>query len=133
MQPGFFKKTVLFSNISNYLSRTLIIITVATTLIIGGVLIIQQTLYFNRINAQRSKDYIENQKIYIREIVQNELEYIRIQNDIFKQDIKEKIRQNVNQAILTAESIYNQYKGKKSEQEIKALIVSTISSLKYEM
>ena len=96
-------------------------------------LILQQTFYFNRINAQRSKEFIENQKTYVREIVRNELEYIRIQNEIFKQNIRGKIRQNVNQAFLTAESIYNQYNGKKSEQEIKALIVSTISSLKFEM
>jgi len=133
MLYGFFKKIVNFSNISTYLSRTLIIITVATTLIIGGVLIIQQNFYFSRINTQRSKESIENQKVYIREIVQNELEYIRIQNEIFKKNIKEKIRQNVNQAVLTAEAIYNQYKGKKSEEEIKTLIISTISSLKFEM
>ena len=133
MLPGLFKKVINFSNISTYLSRTLIIITVATTLIIGGVLILQQNFYFNRINAQRSKEYIENQKVYIREIVQNELEYIRIQNEIFKKYIKEKIRQNINQAVLIAESIYNKYKGKKSEEEIKTLIISTISSLKFEM
>lgn len=32
-------------------------------------MIIQQTLYFNKISKQKSKYYIENQKIYIQEIV----------------------------------------------------------------
>jgi len=133
MPLKFLEKLAIPSKISNYLSRSLIIITVATTLLIGGVLIIQQTIYFNRISEQRSKEYVDNQKIYIQDIVNNELEYIRVQNEIFKQKINAKIRQNVNQAILTAESIYQRYAGKKSEEEIKALIVATISSLKFEM
>jgi signal transduction histidine kinase len=106
---------------------------VATTLLIGGILIVQQTLYFNQISHQKSKEFIENQKIYIQEIVKNELEYIQIQNEVFKQKINDKISQNVNQAIHTAESIYRNYTGKKSEEEIKALIIATISSLKFDM
>lgn len=133
MSLKFLEKLAIPSKISNYLSRSLIIITVATTLLIGGVLIIQQTIYFNRISQQRSREYVDNQKSYIQDIVNNELEYIRVQNEIFKQKINAKVRQNVNQAILTAESIYQRYAGKKSEEEIKALIVATISSLKFEM
>lgn len=133
MQVSFFRKMAISSKISTYLSRTLIIITVASTLLIGGVLIIQQTFFFNRISKQKSKNFIENQKTYVQEIVKNELEYIRIQNDAFKQTINSKIRQNVNQAINTAESIYQKYAGKKSEEEIKSLIVATISSLRFDM
>lgn len=133
MPKKLIQKIAFASNISNYLSRTLILITVATTLLIGGVLIIQQTHYFNKISEQKSRDYIENQKISVREIVKNELEYIRIQNKNFKTKIEEKIRQNVTQAYYTAESIYQKYAGKKSEEEIKALIIASISSLKFEM
>jgi signal transduction histidine kinase len=132
--PGrFLRKLVISSNISTYLSRTLIIITVATTVMIGGVMIFQQSLYFNKISKQKNDEYIENQKIYIQEIVKNELEYIRIQNDVFKNQINKKIKQNVNQAFNTAESIYQKYAGKKSEEEIKALIIATISSLRFDM
>ena len=120
MPRNFFRRIAIPSNISTYLSRTLIIITVATTLLIGGILIAQQTLYFNQISHQKSREYIENQKVYIQEIVKNELEYIRIQNEAFKQKINDKISQNVNQALHTAESIYLNYAGKKSEEEIKA-------------
>ena len=129
----FLKKLAIPSKISTYLSRTLIIITVAITLLVGSVLILQQTIYFKRISEQKSKDYVDNQKIYIRDIVKNELEYIRIQNQFFKQKIDSKIRQNVYQATRTAESIYKQYAGKKSEAEIKTLIIAAISSLKFEM
>jgi signal transduction histidine kinase len=129
----FFKKLAISSNISTYLSRTLIIITVATTVIIGGVMIFQQSLYFNKISKQKNAEYIENQKNYIKEIVDNEFEYIRIQNEVFKKNINDKIKQNVNQAYNTAESIYQKYVGKKSEEEIKALIVATISSLRFDM
>lgn len=132
MRGNFFKNAVIPSNISTYLSRTLIIITVAASFLIGGVLIFQQTLYFDRISKQKSKEYIENQKIYIQEIVKNEILYIDIQNESFRRRINDKIRQNVEQAIHTAESIYNTYTGKKSEQEIKSLILATISSLKFE-
>ena len=129
----FFKKLAISSNISTYLSRTLIIITVATTVIIGGVMIFQQTLYFNKISKQKYTEYIENQKIYIKEIVNNEFEYIRIQNEFFKKNINNKVKRNVNQAYNTAESIYQKYVGKKTEEEIKALIVATISSLRFDM
>ena len=133
MPVRFFKKLAIPSNISTYLSRTLIIITVATTIMIGGVMIFQQSLYFTKLSKQKNKEYIENQKVYIKEIVTNELEYIRIQNDAFKTQINNKIRQNVNQAFHTAESIYQKYTGKKSEEEIKALIIATISSLRFDM
>jgi len=133
MPQSFFRKLAIPSNISTYLSRSLIIITVVTTLLIGGVLVISQTLHFNKISKQKSQEYINDQKSYIQEIVTNEMEYIRIQNEIFRQNINDKIRQNVNQAILTAESIYQKYAHEKSEEEIKALIIATISSLKFEM
>ena len=133
MPRSLFRRIAIPSNISTYLSRTLIIITVATTFLIGGVLVISQTLHFKKISQQKSQEYINDQKIYIQEIVKNEFEYIRIQNEIFRQNINAKIKQNVNQALLTAESIYNQYAKEKSEEEIKALIIATISSLKFEM
>lgn len=133
MPVDFIRRLAIPSNISTYISRTLIIITVAATLLIGGMLIVSQSIHWNNIIKEKSEEYTENQKIYIREIVQNELEYIRIQNDQFKQGIHDRIRQNVNQAISTAESIYQKYSGKKSEEEIKSLIIATISSLKFEM
>lgn len=133
MSGSIFKRIVIPSNISNYLSRSLIIITVATTIIIGGVLIIQQNLHFRKLSDEKSKEFLEDQKIYIKEIVQNELEYIKIQDDIFKQQINNKIEQNVNQAIHTAESIYEKYSGKISEEEIKKLIIATVSSIKFDM
>lgn len=121
------------SNISAYLSRTLITITVITTIVIGGVLIFQQKLYFDRLSKQISKEYIQNQKIYVQEIVNNEIEYIRIQNRHFKSEISKKIEHNVNQAYYTANNIYEKFKGKKSDEEIKALIISTVSSLKFDL
>ena len=133
MAGSYFRKLGISSNISTYLSRTLIIITVATTVMIGGVMIFQQTLYFNKLSKQKSNEYIQNQKIYIKEIVNNELEYIRLQNEYFKTNTNNKIRQNVYQAFNTAEAIYQEYIGKKPEEEIKALIIATISSLRFDM
>jgi len=127
------RKFVISSNISTYLSRTLIFVTVLTTIIIGGILIFQQTIYFNRLNKQVSDEYFQNQKSYIQEIVNNELEYIRSQNEYFKQEIPAKVKHNVDQAFLTAQSIYDKFSGKKSDEEIKALIISTIASLKFDL
>lgn len=133
MPKRLLKKIVLPKNISTYLSQSLVIITVVTTLLIGGVLIIQQTLFFSNINQQKSDEYIEEQKIYIQEVVKNELSYINLQNIAFKQSINSKIKSNVYQALNIAEAIYKQYSGQKSEEEIKALIITTISSLKFNM
>ena len=133
MAVSFLKKLGISKDISTYLSRTLIIITVAITVMIGGIMIIQQTLYFNKLNKQKSAEYLENQKTYIKEIVTNEIEYIRFQNEYFKTNTNNKIKQNVYQAHNTAEAIYNKYIGKKSEAEIKELIISTVSSLRFEM
>ena len=98
----FLRKVAISSNISTYLSRTLIIITVITTTLIGGILIFQQKLYFDKLRNQISNEYLQNQKSYTQEIVNNELEYIRIQNDYFKNEISEKVKHNVDQACFTA-------------------------------
>jgi signal transduction histidine kinase len=128
----YLKKVAFPSNISTYLSRTLIFITLATTLLIGGVLIALQTIQYKKISQQKSQDYIQDQRIYIKEIVNNEVSYILAQNQNFKENIRNKIRQNVIQANNTAEMIYHKYEGLKSSEEIKSLIVATISSLKFE-
>lgn len=133
MPAKFLKRIAIPSNISTYLSQSLVIITVATTLLIGGVLIIQQTMFFSKISQQKSKEYVEDQKIYIQEIIKNELEYIRLQNIAFKQRIKSNVKSNVDQAINIAASIHQQYSGKKSDDEIKSLIIATVSSLKFNM
>ncbi len=133
MPRSFFRRITIPSNISTYLSRTLIIITLTTTFLIGSVLIIQQTLYFNKISQQKSQEYIADQKTHIQETVKNELEYIRIQDIFFRQKVNGQIRQNVNQAIQLAESIYQKYTGRKTEEEIKSLIIATVSALKFEM
>lgn len=132
MSGTFLRKLILPSNISTYLSRTLIIITMATTFLIGGFLIVQQTLQFDKIIQKKRTEFIENQKIYIQEIVNNEIEYIRLQNETFKLRINSRISQNVNHAINTAEAIYQKYQGKRSDLEIKEMIITTISSLKFE-
>lgn len=133
MSLNFLKRFAIPPNVSTYLSRSLIIITVATTILIAGVLIVQQTLYFHESIDQKGKELIEEHKIYIQEIVKNELEYIRLQDIAFKQRINNKIKSNVNQAIRLAESIHRQYNGKKSEDEIKSLIIAMVSSLKFNM
>ena len=132
MPIKYLKKIAFPSNISTYLSRTIIFITLATTLLIGGALIVLQTIQFKKISRQKSQEYIQDQKIYIKEIVNNEVSYIIAQNQNFKENIREKIRQNVTQANNTAEMIYHKYEGLKSPEELKSLIVSTISSLKFE-
>jgi signal transduction histidine kinase len=119
------------TKISSYLSRTLILITVASTLLIGGFMIVQQTLHFNRLIQKNRAEYIDNQKIYIRDIVNNEIIYIRLQNETFKSQINSKVKQNVNQAIYTAEAIYQKYHGTRSDDDIKEMIVAAISSLKF--
>jgi len=132
MPIKYLKKIAFPSNISTYLSRTIIFITLATTLLIGGALIVLQTIQFKKISRQKSQEYIQDQKIYIKEIVNNEVSYIIAQNQNFKENIREKIRQNVIQANNTAEMIYHKYEGLKSPEELKSLIVATISSLKFE-
>jgi Signal transduction histidine kinase len=129
----FLNKFAISSNVSTYLSRTIILITVITTIVIASILIFQQQLYFERLSKKISDDYIQNQKIYIKEIVNNEIEYIQIQNEYFKNEISEKIKHNVNQAYFIAENIYDKFSGKKSPEEIKELIIATISSLKFDL
>lgn len=132
MSGNFLGKHKRPTKISTYLSRTLIIVTVASTLLIGGFLIVQQTLHFKKTIQKNSTEYIENQKVYIKEIVNNEIEYIRLQNETFKLRINRKIRQNVNQAVSTADAIYKKYNGIRSDDDIKEMIIAAISSLSFE-
>jgi len=132
MPIKYLKRIASPSNISTYLSRTIIFITLATTLLIGGALIVLQTIQFKKISRQKSQEYIQDQKIYIKEIVNNEVLYILAQNENFKENIRKKVRQNVIQANNTAEMICRKYEGLKSPEEIKSIIIATISSLKFE-
>lgn len=131
MSGNLFKKLRKPAKISTYLSRTLILITVVSTILISGFLIVQQALHFQRLIQKNRSEYLDNQKNYIQEIVDNEIEYIQLQNETFKLRINSKVKQNVNQAIRTADAIYEKYHGEKPEDEIKGMIIATISSLKF--
>lgn len=131
MPKRIIRKIFLPPNISTYLSRTLIIITILSTLLIGSILIFQMTIQFNKTIEISSSEYFENQKIHIKEIVLNEIEYIKNANKNFEEEIKLEIKQNVENAIITATSIYEKYNGKISEHELKTLIINAISSIKF--
>lgn len=131
--PGrFFNKHNIPTNISTYLSRTLIIITLAATFLIGGILIIQQTFYFKKLAKQKRLEYIEDQKKYIQEIVRNEITFIERQDAAFEEKIKNKISGNVIQAYNLAEAIYRQFENRRSEEEIQSMILNAVSSLKFD-
>lgn len=132
MSNNFLRNQRRPTQISTYLSRALIIVTVASTILIGGFLIVQQTLHFKKVIEKTKIENIENQKVYIREIVNNEIEYIRLQNETFKLRINAKIRQNVYQAVNTADAIYEKYHGTRSDQDVKEMIIAAISSLRFE-
>lgn len=131
MPKQIFRRIFLPPKISSYLSRTLIIFTLTSTLLIGGVLIIQMTIQFNKTIKISNYEYLENQKLYIKEIVQNELEYIKNASDNFEDEIKTEISQNVENAIKTAEIIFAKYNGEISDEELKKIIISTISNMQF--
>jgi len=80
----------------------------------------------------RSREAIENEKKqFLKHSVDNAISYINYNNSKVEERLNKELSQEIQNAWKLATGIYNKFKGKKSEQEIKALIKAALRPLRY--
>ena len=81
-------------------------------------------------NLQKiKKDLYKTEKTAITKRVQTISKFITYKKSVLKQELKQKVRHRVYKAHTIATNIYNEYRDKKTKQEIKHLIKTTLKSL----
>ncbi len=123
-----FKKT---PNISSFLRKAVFLMTLITTLLVSAGLMLHQYLQYNRFIEKQQKAFIAEEKLFIKDVVYNEYDYIDRQYGLFKNEVAERVKRNVIQAYGLAEQLYRQYHNRMPEAELKKLIIKAISGLKF--
>lgn len=119
----------------NSLQKTLIanmtLIAVFSLALVGVMWIFQEYGKFAE-DAQRLKEeYLASQKALIKQEVDRVVDYIEYQRSITEGKLKKEIKNQVQSAYAIADNIYRQYKGKKSNEEIKGLIKEALRPIRF--
>ena len=77
------------------------------------------------------KEYLEIKKELIRNEVLKAYDYISFRENKIKDELKETLKKRVNLAHNIANDIYQENKGKKSDEEIKYLIVTALKNINF--
>ncbi len=117
-----------YNNVSNYVRRIVIFFTLITTLIVAVTFSINEVVIFYKIRSEQRENYLNEQKYFIRALIQNEVDYIADQKEQFDLRIKEQFKKEVLSVFNLADKLYNQYKGKMTNRQLKELIIHAISS-----
>lgn len=97
--------------------------------LVGSLWIYQEYDKFNKEIVELKNDYMDSQKSLIREQVERVLFYIDFNIAHFEQELKETMQSRVYEASAIANNLYQSYRGKKSDEEIKEMIKEAIRPL----
>lgn len=102
---------------------------------VSAILILQ--VYQYKINVIEStdkmrKDYLEQQKLLIKNEVNRVIDYIYYQQSLSDEKTKEIVKNQVYEAYSIVENLYKKYKHKIKEKDLKKLIVEALRAIRYE-
>ena len=120
------------SNVSKYIRRIVIFFTLITTVVVTTTFSINEIMVFHKIRSDQRENYLNEQKYFIRALIQNEVDYIKAQKEQFDVRIKEHFRQHVLDTYKLAKRLYDQYRKEMTDEQLKYLIISAISSIQSE-
>jgi PAS domain S-box-containing protein len=109
----------------------MIFISFISTAIIGYIWISHEFRRFERDSEKMRTEYIESQKLLIKSEVQRVVDYIDYMRSRTDQRLKELLKERVYEAHSIATTIYEKYRGKKSEREIKQLIKDALRPIRF--
>ncbi len=116
------------NNVSGYIRWLVITFTLITTVIVTATFSINEILVFYKIRYEQRENYLNEQKYFIRALIQNEVSYINTQKEQFDVRIKDQFRKEVNDAYDLARKLYEQYSGKMTNRQLQRLIINVVSS-----
>lgn len=115
--------------IANYFKGTILLLTVVTTFIVASLLMLTEYVNFSHHKNEFKKNYINDQKKYIKYISENELENIINQKKRLEDEVYDEVKRYVSQAEKLALYLYKFHYRKKSEAEIKSIIIDAVMAL----
>ncbi len=115
--------------ITEYIRQIVMISTVLITIGVASIITIQEYTLFHQISSQQREDHIQNQKGFIRDLINIETEYITNEEVQFKERISTLLKKNVYDAYNIAEKFHHEYSGKIPDAEIKKMVINAVASL----
>lgn len=110
---------------------SMIFISFISTAIIGYLWISHEFRRFEQDSEKMRKEYIESQKLLVKNEVQGVVDYIDYMRSKTDQRLKELLRERVYEAHSIAVTIYEKYRDQKSEREIKRLIKDALRPIRF--
>lgn len=110
---------------------SMIFISLISTAIIGYLWISHEFRRFEEDSEKMKTEYIESQKLLVKNEVQRVFDYIRYMRSKTDQRLKELLKERVYEAHSIAATIYKKYRDQKSEREIKRLIKDTLRHIRF--
>ncbi|MGQ8336158.1 cache domain-containing protein [Sunxiuqinia sp. A32] len=129
MKNSHLQKAYKVNSISSYIKLLVIVSTVLTTIVIAVAYSAHEITTFKRINEDLKQSYLSEQKEFIKDLIDGEVQYIQEQKSHFDIKTRERFRQNVLNACKLAENLYTEYNDKLTTPELKKLIINALSSL----
>ena len=117
--------------ILNIIKYTPPIFILTISIIISAFLYSEKQETFEKEKQQIKSQFIRNNKILIKQDVDELYDFIKITQENTEKDLKENIKQKVYEAHNIATKIYNENKDKKSDEEIKKMIKDVLGYIKF--
>ncbi|AXH10810.1 Cache sensor-containing two-component system histidine kinase [Malaciobacter halophilus] len=121
-----YKNEKILTNIIRY---SLPLLTIVLSLIITLLLYLENKTTFEKEKEVLSRSFIKKNKKLIHEEVQRVHKYISFMKESTEEELKESIKSRVYEAHNIATQIYNEYKDKKTKEEIFEIIKQTLGSI----
>ena len=117
-------------NIIKLFSRTIVFVTVLTTVLVGGVMIYHEIMNYRKIEKLQREKYITEQKILVKDIVLSEARYIRMRKKSMDQEYINELRFNVEQAYEMCAGLYKEldYHSSSDKKELLKKMISFLKS-----
>ena len=121
----------LLHSLQNTLIWNMIGIAVLSVGLVGSLWIFQEYSKFETESRQLKEDYVANQKASVKQEVDRVVDYIEYQHSTTVDTLKKEIKNQVDLAYAVADNIYNQYRGSRSEQDIKGMIKEALRPIRF--
>jgi len=119
----------------NSLQRTLIwnmiVIAVLSVGLVGSLLLVQEYGKFEAQSQRLKEEYLAGQRRLVKEEVDRVIDYIQYQRSTIETTLKNQVREQVNRAHAIADHLHRQYRGSRSDDEIKAMIREALRPIRF--
>lgn len=121
-----------FNSLRITLIGSMIAMAILAVGLVGGLWIFQEYSKFETESLRLRAEYMDEQRALIKQEVDRVIDYIHYQRSTTETALKNRIRERVERAWTTADTLYSKYRGLKSEEEIKAIIRESLRSVRFD-